>query len=304
MKKSTLFALALSAQIGAIHARATQEPPLMTSREKLGALVELCPGFIEASIQLIIGNDKPAEFQRWEAKNEFDGPWRAQLEKQEVDRVRSRFGKDFSADKQYRITTWLFLGPYDFKASQFPLFQDVLAPMPPPYKGMDPSWSERKADIGQELYLSLFNNQSDSGNLTGRVGLATAPPKALVIKLPVGMAGQSSGLVPCASGHGICLLASESEARNLADPSLNPSRLVQIAMDVKFDACTRKMDASFTDNDYVIQAKPVYVAAQAARRHPRNAILSAISRPESPKGIYDDYSVEETFWEWTIPSSK
>ncbi|MHB8447325.1 MAG: hypothetical protein ACYC9P_05310 [Rudaea sp.] len=306
MKRSTLLAVALAAHIGASQARAAKEPPPMTNGEKLGALITLCPGFIEASMSLLVGNDKRVDFARWESKNEFDGPWRAQIEKQEVDGVRGRFGRYFSADNHYRIDTWLYLGPYDFKASQFPLLHDVLVRMPPPPKGK--VWAEAprttKARIGHELYLSLFKNQQDIGMLTGGIGLLTAPPKALVIQLPVGITGHATGMVPCAGGGGVCLQVSESEAKSIADPTLNPDRLIHITMRVIFDACTRKMGASFTDDDYVLHVQLAYLAVQAAHLHRPSGLLSKFYVPiDPPKEIFDIYSMGDDIWEWHAPSS-
>jgi hypothetical protein len=312
MKKPITYVFAFLLMQSVQNALAADDAGSLTLGARLGAAVALCPGFVEDSLDNIVSKTRSnADYQRWKGKNEFDAGWREQTKKEVLDRIRANTSNRFSANTNYGVGTWLFLGTYDFKTKKFPLLA-----------GKEP--------IGKQVYLHFLDKTTPYMELVNPLGLSSDPPKWLAVGLPTGPADQPAGLVRCTDSDRVCLKVPEDQAKQLADPALNPSRLIWLEMHARLDGCTRK-PGDWT-GDYAIHASLADIVVHAARRHPQTGIVAKIFGTDSQRevayanqkaregyllsdalgemgsraalqvaqeqAVYGDYKVEEAVWQW------
>ncbi len=308
MRLSILLAVTLIAPVGVCLARGTNATPEAVFGTRIGAMVDLCPNLINLDMQQIVDELKPDDFDRWLKKNEFDGAWRAQVEKDATAAIHQRIDRYYSPGKQYTMTTWLALGPYDFKASEFPLLIDNYVDIGP-HKIL-PTLRATEAEytpalkqnaIFQHLFMPFASprNQALRASLTS-LGLSINAPQYMRITLPVGLAGHGPGLVHCSQSAGDCLQVPESQARSIVDSKANPGRYVHVTMHVRFTSCTPEKNAAPNIPNYTMYGELTYLAFEATSIHSRFGVLSKlmVSGQDDNK-----YSVDDVLWKWNAPSA-
>lgn len=207
----------------------------------LGATVALCSGFLEQDVGSLIQKQRgDADYIRWKKQNEFDGQWRADLERSILEKVHADTTKYFSPAAAYRRTTYLTLPPYDFKFNAF------------------------KISTQEFLALSTGEDLVD-GQLKAHYGITGRYPEYLSIRYPLDKTVQPTGLSVCPDRQAICFNIPEVEAKTLVDPARNPNRLVYAETTVRITSCENTSPNKDHSPRYQFLASPVSFAFRSAQ---------------------------------------